>query len=157
MLERYELQEVSEEALRAARDREHSFWLGLKDAQLAESNRELAESNQRLAEAITRAATLGEIEPDVLVQAASSQDSRFLAPTDRRQSRGRSHTGFRHTKSAKLFFAVLGFGRVAFEHMLNHAGREFVLAKKNFTGLLFFQEHGFVLAVRTQNGLYAPG
>jgi hypothetical protein len=99
VLERYDLQDVSEDALRAAREREHSFWLGLKDAQLAESNRELAESNYRLAEAITTAATLGETEPDVLVQVATSQDSRFRAPhTDRRGSRARSHTGFRHTR-----------------------------------------------------------
>jgi hypothetical protein len=99
VLERYELQEVSEEALRAARDREHSFWLGLKDDQLAESNRDLAESNRRLAEAVTGAAALREIEPDVLIQAASSHGSRFhRLRTDQRPTRGRSPTGFRHTK-----------------------------------------------------------
>jgi hypothetical protein len=99
VLERYELQEVSEEALRAAREREHSFWLGLKDQQLAESNRDLAESNYRLAEAITTAAALGETEPRLLVQVASSHGSRFdRLRTDHRPRRGHSHAGFRHTK-----------------------------------------------------------
>jgi hypothetical protein len=99
VLERFDLQEVSEEALRAAREREHSFWLRLKDEELAESNRELAESNHRLAEAVTGAAALREIEPDVLIQAASSHGSRFhRLRTDHRRTRGNSHTGFRHTK-----------------------------------------------------------
>lgn len=100
VLERYELQDVTEEALRAARDHEHSFWLGLKDDQLAESNRELAESNYRLAEAITTAATLRETEPEILVQVATNlRGSRFRGPNvDQRPTRGRSHSGFRHTK-----------------------------------------------------------
>jgi hypothetical protein len=99
VLERYDLQDVSEEALRAAREREHSFWLELKDQQLAESNRELAESNYRLAEAITTAAALRETEPGVLVQVASSHGSRFRSlHMDQRRMHGRSHTGFRHTK-----------------------------------------------------------
>ncbi|HEX6175565.1 MAG TPA: hypothetical protein VF089_16270 [Candidatus Binatia bacterium] len=99
VLERYDLQEVSEEALRAAREREHSFWLGLQDEELARSNRELAESNHRLAEAITTNAALRETAPGVLVQVASSHGSRFQRPhTDPRQTRAHSQTGFRHTK-----------------------------------------------------------
>jgi hypothetical protein len=99
VVQRYELQDVSEEALRAAREREHSFWLGLKDQQVAESNRELAESNYRLADAINTAATLRETEPGVLVQIANSRGSLFHRPhLDQRRTRGRSHIGFRHTK-----------------------------------------------------------
>jgi hypothetical protein len=98
VLERYELQDVSEEALRAAREREHSFWLGLKEEELAESNRELAESNYRLAEAITTAAAVGETEPRMLVQVASSHGSRFHRLHTDHRTRGPSHRGFRHTK-----------------------------------------------------------
>jgi hypothetical protein len=99
VLEHYELQDVSEEAVRAAREREHSFWLGLKDQQLADSNRELAESNYRLAEAITTAATVRETDPDVLVQVASSHGSRFGGHhMDQRRTRGRSPSDFRHTR-----------------------------------------------------------
>ncbi len=99
VLERYELEDVSEEALRAAREREHSFWLGLKDEELAESNWELAQSNYRLAEAITTAAALRETEPRVLIQVASSHASRFnRLHRDERRTRGRSHSGFRHRK-----------------------------------------------------------
>jgi hypothetical protein len=99
VLERYELQEVSEEALRTAREREHSFWLELQDQQLAESNRELADSNHRLAEAITTAAALRETPPGVLVQVATSHGSRsHRLHLDQRPTRGHSHTGFRHTK-----------------------------------------------------------
>jgi hypothetical protein len=99
VLERYELQDMSEEALRAAREREHSFWLALKDQELAESNRELAESNYRLAEAITTAATLRESEPGVLVQVASSRDSRFRGlHMDQRPSGSRFGIGSRHTR-----------------------------------------------------------
>ena len=99
VLERYELQEVSEEALRAAREREHSFWLRLQDEELAKSNRELAESNHRLAEAITTNAALRETAPEVLVQVASSHGSRFHRPhTAQRRTHGHSHRSFRHTK-----------------------------------------------------------
>ena len=99
LLERYELQDVTEEALRAAREREHSFWLGLNDQQLAESNRELAESNYRLAEAITTAATLRETEPGILVQVASSHGSRFRGHhMDQRRRAGASPSDFRHTR-----------------------------------------------------------
>jgi hypothetical protein len=99
VLERYDLEDVSEEALRAAREREHSLWLELKDQQLAESNRELAESNYRLAEAISTAAALRETEPEVLIQVASSHGSRFRGlHLDQGRIPGRSHTGSRHTK-----------------------------------------------------------
>ena len=99
VLERYDLEDVSEEALRAAREREHSLWLELKDQQLADSNRELAESNYRLAEAISTAAALRDTEPGVLVQVASSHGSRFRSlDMDQQRRRGRPHTGFRHTK-----------------------------------------------------------
>ena len=93
VLERYELQDITEEALRAAREREHSVWLELKDQQVAESNRELAESNYRLAEAITTAATLRESEPEV-IQVATSHGSRFHGRNiDQRPTRGPSHSG----------------------------------------------------------------
>jgi hypothetical protein len=99
VLERYELEDVTDEALRAAREREHSLWLGVKDQRLAESNLELAESNYRLADAITTAATLREREPEVLVQVANSHGSRFRgAHLDPRRTRGRSPTDFRHTR-----------------------------------------------------------
>jgi hypothetical protein len=95
VLERYELQEVSEEALRAAREREHSFWLELQDQQLAESNRELAESNDRLAQAIITAAALRDSEPD-LVQVAVTNASPFgRFPSRRPQQRGHLNSGFR--------------------------------------------------------------
>jgi hypothetical protein len=100
VLQRHDLQDVSDEAVRAAREREHSFWLALKDEDLAESNRRLAESNSRLAEAIITAAALREAEPGILVQVASSHGSRFGGlHMDQRRPRGRLHSGFRHTKN----------------------------------------------------------
>jgi hypothetical protein len=99
ILKRQELQDVSDEAVRAAREREHSFWLALKDEQLAESNRQLAESNYRLAEAIITAAALRETQPGVLVQVASSHGSRFSDfHMDQSRPGGRLHGGFRQTK-----------------------------------------------------------
>jgi hypothetical protein len=99
IVSRQELQDVSDEAVRAAREQEHSFWLGLKDEQLAESNRRLAESKSRLAEAIITAAALRESAPGVLVQVASSHPSRFDGlHFGRSRQRGHSHSGFRHTK-----------------------------------------------------------
>ena len=99
ILKHQELQDVSDEAVRAAREREHSFWLALKDEQLAESNRQLKESNYRLAEAIITAAALGETQPGVLVQVASSRGSRFTGfHMDQSRSRGRLHGGFRQTR-----------------------------------------------------------
>ena len=99
ILKRQELQDVSDEEVRAAREREHSFWLALKDEQLAESNRQLAESNYRLAEAIITAAALRETQPGVLVQVATSHGSRFADfHRDRSQPRERLHGGFRQTR-----------------------------------------------------------
>ena len=99
VVQRYELQDVSDEAVRAAREHEESFWRRLKDEQLAESNQRLAESKDRLAEAIITAAALRETEPEVLIQVASSHASRFRGlHTDQGRIPGRSHTGFQHTK-----------------------------------------------------------
>jgi len=71
VLERYELEDVSEEALRAAREREHAFWQRLKDEEIAESNRQRAESNDKLVQAIITAAALRDLEPDVIQVAVS--------------------------------------------------------------------------------------
>ena len=96
VIKHYELQDVTDEAVRAAQEREHSFWLRLKDEQLAESNRKLAESKVRLAEAIITAAALREWEPDVLVQVASSDRSRFEGlHSARLRQRSHLHSGFR--------------------------------------------------------------
>jgi hypothetical protein len=96
VIKHYDLQDVTAEAVRAALEREHSFWLRLKDEQLAESNRKLVESNSRLAEAITTAAALREWEPDVLVQVAGSDRSRFARlHRDRLRQRDHLHSGFR--------------------------------------------------------------
>ena len=99
IVQRHELQDVSDEAVRAAQEHEESFWRRLKDEQLAESNQRLAESKDRLAEAIITAAALRETEPEVLIQVASSHASRFhRSHTDQRRTRGHSHTSFRHAK-----------------------------------------------------------
>ena len=97
---RHELEDVTDEAVRAAQEREHAFWLQLKDEQLAESNQRLAESNHRLAEAIITAAALRESEPAALVQVASSHRSRFHGfHTGRLRQRGHLHSDFRrHAK-----------------------------------------------------------
>jgi hypothetical protein len=98
IVRRHELQDVSDEAVRAAREEEQSFWRRLKDEQLAESNQRLAESKDRLAEAIITAAALRETEPEVLIQVASSHASRFRGLfMDRGRIPERSHIGFRHT------------------------------------------------------------
>jgi hypothetical protein len=99
IVSRQELPDVSDEAVRAALEREHSLWLRLKDEELTESNRQLAESNYRLTEAIITAAALRETEPGVLVQVASSHRSRFDGlHFGRSRQRGHPHSGFRHTK-----------------------------------------------------------
>ena len=99
IVQRHELQDVSDEAVRAAQEHEESFWRRLKDEQLAESNQRLAESKDRLAEAIITAAALRETEPEVLIQVASSHASRFRGlHADQGRIPGRAHTGFRHTK-----------------------------------------------------------
>ena len=99
-IKRHNLQEVSDEAVRAALEQEHSFWLRLEDEQLAESNRKLAESNYRLAEAIITAAALRQSEPGALVQVASSDRSRFDGlHIGRLRQRGHLHSDFRrHSK-----------------------------------------------------------
>ena len=99
IVQRHELQDVSDEAVRAAREHEEFFWRRLKDEQLAESNQRLAESKDRLAEAIITAAALHETEPDVLIQVASSHDSRFRGlRLDQGRIPARPPAGFRHTK-----------------------------------------------------------
>jgi hypothetical protein len=99
VIKREELQDVTDEEVRAGREREHAFWQRLKDEELAESNRNMAESNYRLAQAIITAATLRETEPEVLVQVANAPGSRFRGPhMDQRRTRGRSPNEFRHTR-----------------------------------------------------------
>jgi hypothetical protein len=100
VIKRYELQDVTDEEVRAAQERQHSLWLRLKDEELAESNRKLAESNYRLAQAIITAAALRELEPDVLVQVAVSDAFPFdRFHSGRFQQRGRLHDGFgRHSR-----------------------------------------------------------
>ena len=99
IVQRHELQDVSDEAVRAAREHEEAFWRRLKDEELAESNQRLAESRDRLAEAIITAAALRETEPEVLIQVASSHGSRFRGLfMDQGRIPGRSQSGFRHTK-----------------------------------------------------------
>jgi hypothetical protein len=96
IVQRHELQDVSDEAVRAAREHEESFWRRLKDEQLTESNQRLAESNYRLAEAITTAATLRDSEPEV-IQVATSHGSRFHGRNiDQRPTRRSSHSGLRN-------------------------------------------------------------
>lgn len=95
VIKRAELQDVTDEELRAAREREHAFWQRLKDEELAESNRKLAESNDRLAQAIITAAALRDSEPD-LVQVAVTNASPFDRFRSRRpQQRGHLNSGFR--------------------------------------------------------------
>jgi hypothetical protein len=96
VIKRYELEDVTDEAVRAAQERQHAFWLRLKDEELAESNRKLAESNDQLAQAIITAAALRDWEPDMLVQVASSDRSRFHGlHSGRLRQRGHLHSGFR--------------------------------------------------------------
>jgi hypothetical protein len=97
---RHELEDVTDEAVRAAREREHAFWLRLEDEQRAESNQNLAQSNYRLAEAIITATKLREAEPGALVQVASSHRSRFDGlRIGRLRHRGHLHGDFRrHSK-----------------------------------------------------------
>jgi hypothetical protein len=95
VIKREELQDVTDEELRAARKREHAFWQRLKDEKVAESNRELAESNNRLAQAIITAAALRDSEPD-LVQVAVANAFPFDRFRSRRPpQRGHLNSGFR--------------------------------------------------------------
>ena len=96
VIKRYELPDVTDEEMRAVREREHALWQRLKDEELAESNRKLAESNYQLAQAIITAAALRDWEPDVLVQVAVSDAFPFdRFHTGRLQQRGHLHSGFR--------------------------------------------------------------
>jgi hypothetical protein len=96
VIKRYELQDVTDEEVRAAREREHAFWQRLKDEEIAESNRKLAESNYRLAQAIITAAALRDWEPDVVQVAVSDAFPFDGFHTGRLQQRGRLFDGF-HT------------------------------------------------------------
>jgi hypothetical protein len=96
VIKRYELQDVTDEEVRAALEREQAFWQRLKDEELAESNRRLAESNYKLAQAIITAAALRDWEPDVLVQVAVTDAFPFdRFRSGRLQQRGRLPDGFR--------------------------------------------------------------
>jgi hypothetical protein len=95
VIKREELQDVTDEEVRAAREREHAFWQRLNDEELAESNRKLAESNYRLAQAIITAGALRDSEPD-LVQVAVTNAFPFGRFASRRpQQRGNLNSGFR--------------------------------------------------------------
>ena len=96
VIKRYELQDVTDEEVRAARERELAYWQRLKDEQLAESNRKVAESNYRLAQAIITAAALRGLEPDVPVQVAVTDAFPFdRFHSGRLPQRGRLPNGFR--------------------------------------------------------------
>jgi hypothetical protein len=95
VIKREELQDVTDEEVRVAREREHAFWQRLKDEELAESNRNLTESNYRLAQAIITAGALRDSEPD-LVQVAVTNAFPFGRFASRRpQQRGNLNSGFR--------------------------------------------------------------
>ena len=100
IVQRHELQDVSDEAVRAAREHEESFWRRIKDEELAESNQRLAESKDRLAEAIITSATLRSLEPDMPIQVAVSDAFPFdRFHGGRLPPRGRLPNGFRrHSK-----------------------------------------------------------
>ena len=96
VIKRDQLPDVTDEEVRAARERERAFWQRLKDEELAESNRKLAESNYQLTQAVITAAALRGSDPDTLVQVAVSD----AVPFDRFHSgrlpqRGRLNSGFR--------------------------------------------------------------
>jgi hypothetical protein len=95
VIKRYELQDVTDEEVRAAREREHAFWQRLKDEELAESNRKLAESNFKLTQAIITAAALRDSEPDVIQVAVSDAFPFNRFHSGRLPPRGRLPTGFR--------------------------------------------------------------
>lgn len=95
VIKRYELEDVTDEAVRAAREREHAFWQRLKDEELAESNRKLAESNYRLAQAVVAAAALRDLEPNVVQVAVTNAFPFARFHSGRLQQRGHLHDGFR--------------------------------------------------------------
>ena len=89
MIKREELQDVTDEEVRAGREREHAFWQRLKDEELAESNRNMAESNYRLAQAIITAGALRDWEPDVVQVAVTNAFPFDRFHSGRLQQRGR--------------------------------------------------------------------
>lgn len=93
VIKREELQDVTDEEVRAGREREHAFWQRLKDEELAESNRNMAESNYRLVQAIITAGALRDWEPDVVQVANAFPFDRFHS--GRLQQRGRIANGVR--------------------------------------------------------------
>ncbi|HKX50172.1 MAG TPA: hypothetical protein VJQ48_07030 [Candidatus Binatia bacterium] len=95
VIKREELQDVTDEEVRAGREREHAFWQRLKDEELAESNRNMAESNYRLAQAIITAGALRDWEPDVVQVAVSNALPFDRFHSGRLQQRGRVPDGFR--------------------------------------------------------------
>ena len=95
VIQRHELQDVSDEAVRAALEREQAFWQRLKDEELAESNRKLAESNYRLTQAIITGVTLRDPEPEVVQVAVADVFPFERFRNHRSQPRGRLADGFR--------------------------------------------------------------
>ena len=95
VIKREELQDVTDEEVRAGREREHALWQRLKDEELAESNRNMAESNYRLAQAIITAGALRDWEPDVVQVAVSNAFPFDRFHSGRLQQRGRVPDGFR--------------------------------------------------------------
>ena len=102
VIKRDQLPDVTDEEVRAAREREHAFWQRLKDEELAESNRKLVESNYELAQAVITAAALRGSDPDMLVQVAVSDAfplNRFhsgrMPPRDRLPGGFRPHPRLR--------------------------------------------------------------
>jgi hypothetical protein len=72
IINRYELEEVTEEEVRAAQEREQRFWQGLQAERLAEAKERLAESNFQLTQALIATAALRATQPGVLVQVAQA-------------------------------------------------------------------------------------
>jgi hypothetical protein len=95
VIKREELQDVTDEEVRAGREREHAFWQRLKDEELAESNRNLMESNYRLAQAIITAGALRDWEPDVIQVAVTNAFPFDRLHSGRLQQRGRLADGIR--------------------------------------------------------------
>ena len=95
VIKREELQDVTDEEVRAGREREHAFWQRLKDEELAESNRNMAESNYRLAQAIITAGALRDWEPDMVQIAVTNAFPFDRFHSGRLQQRGRVPDGFR--------------------------------------------------------------
>ena len=95
VIKREELQDVTDEEVRAGREREHAFWQRLKDEELVESNRNLTESNYRLAQAIITAGALRDWELDVVQVAVTNAFPFDRLHSGRLQQRGRLADGIR--------------------------------------------------------------